>query len=140
MVRRGRNATALSRGARIFFRHLQPEVLIGMAVQRGRVPALHRGMQQIDLRVVVDREDREFVHQDLFHALIKRETLLVRRRGEGLHAQCVVLGVGPAGIVVAAARDKDLEKRVRVQVVGDPAASAQAEIQRILRIQVTGRF
>ena len=87
-----------------------------MLIEQIAIPALNLRPNQVVAGVKIDRSDGAFGRQDLLAALVERVALRGVGRLLGLGDQGVLVGVLPAGLVVAAVRGHDVQERAGVEV------------------------
>src|SRR5262245_4436226 len=110
---------------------LEADGLERVLVEDVRMPALDLPAQHPLVDVREERHDRRLVHdQDLLRLAQELHPLSrVRGAAAGLRDQLVIALAGPAGLVVAAARDPHVEEGVRVRVVPDPAGARDLVVE-----------
>src|SRR5438034_462845 len=90
------------RRQRCFRSRREPYVRIGMVIENRGIPAAHLRPEQVNARVVLDRDHRHLVEKDRLGLLEQLVAgLLVAEPGRLLE-QAVVFGIRPSGPVVSA--------------------------------------
>ena len=100
-------------------------------------PAEFVRIVELDADVEIKRTHRHLLADEQFFRLAQDLIPLLRiglRRGIG--DQFVVTRIAPARAVVAAARDKHVEKGIRIRIVADPAGPCDVIIKPAHRIEV----
>lgn len=99
---------------------LEVNVFIRVMIEVIGIPAFHRGLDQENMIVMVNRDKRRVIEQDGLRFLKER----IAGRGidgtGGFEEQLVVQRIFPAGVIVAAVSRPDAEKTQRIFIVADP--------------------
>src|SRR5680860_208748 len=118
------------RSALVLLDRDDPEV--DLVTQRLGEVAVYPVLDEVGVRVPVDRCDRHLVAGDLLGLGVQVPTSRIVCGHQGIIQSLVVRGATPTGVVVAAVRAEQVEEVVRVREVGDPTHAVDHDVRVVL--------
>ena len=86
-------------------------------------------MHEIGARVPIEGDQRHVAQQNGFGLIVECETLRRVLKARGPVNQTVVFRIGPAGVIVAAGAQVQIQKIMRVGVIPRPAGAGNIKLQ-----------